>query len=97
MSNKIEFGQDELEALIQLQNEMKALEAFRLGADKTIAELREEVRKQGILIQKMVWAGTKATLWAGGAFAGVTYIGYWLTGAKNFEAVKAFFRVLGEK
>lgn len=97
MSNKIEFGQDELELLIGLKKEIEALEAFRIGADKTIKELRDEVQKQGILIQKMVWAGTRATLWVGGAFASVTYVGYWLTDAKNFEAVKAFFRVLGGK
>lgn len=91
---KIEFGKEEFEILLKLQNEAANFDLFREGAELRIKSLEDKIVKQQKIIDNMVFAASKVSLIAGGIFGGLVYVGYWLQDAVHFNAVKAFFKTL---
>lgn len=92
--SKIEFGQKELEMLINLKKDAENFYHFREGAELRLDELQETIIRQEKAINNMLWASSKVALVAGGGFAGIMAVGYWLMNALHFKAVIAFFKTL---
>ena len=94
MTNRIEFGQDEFQLLIELKNKVESCEINHVENVNKMAEMQKEIERQKKLIQNMVWGAGRAAVIVGGAFAGLVAIGYWLNDVLHFKAVMAFFKVL---
>lgn len=87
MMPKIEFGQDELETLLNLKTRAELDES-------RIAKLERIVKRQQEIISRMVWASSKIAVLGAGMFGGIFYVGYWLTDAVNFKAVTTFLKTI---
>jgi len=94
MSARIEFGQDEFQTLIELKAKVDSCEKNHVENVNKMIEMQKEIDRQKKIVQNMIWAGSRVAILAGGGFAGLMAIGYWLMDALNFRAVTAFFKTL---
>ena len=92
--NDFNFSKDDYKLLIELKDGHAQNVARISKLETENEEQHKEIQRQKKIIQTMVWASSRVALCAGGGFAGLVGIGYWLADTLHFKAVEAFFKTL---
>lgn len=90
----IEFGEDELRALINLEVRLKENEKALESLEEDCKAHKLEIDDLKMVLANMIWASSKVALIAGSGFGGLVWLGYWLMDAVHWKAIVGFFKTL---